>query len=353
MKLANRKVIAMLLAVLMVVGLAACGTAAPSAPAQSSAAAATAAATQPAATEAAKAADTTKAADTGKEMQKIAFIVADMANESQAFSSKQFQKYGKDYNFDVITLDAKGDAQAETQAVNNAVAQKVKAIFVNPNDINAIVPALAAAKKAGVVVGMFSSDLPKDKAENRDFFVGVNDNQAGEAAAKAFIDKFPNGANIVEIGGQSGHDAQIKRHDGFNNAIKGSKIKVIDYKACQQWATEQAMTIMEDMITKEGPKIDGIFCHWDNGATGVIQAMKAANMSGKFLVAVDGCRAGFDQVRKGDQSVTIMQNFTNMSKKSLELARKVINGEKVEQINFIPLDIVSKDNIDSFTPPEW
>jgi ABC-type sugar transport system substrate-binding protein len=285
--------------------------------------------------------------------QKIVFIAASMANESQAFASKQFQKYAKDYNFKVTVLDAKGDAQIETQCVNNAVAQGAKAIFVNPNDINAIIPALQKAKKAGVIVGMFSSDLPAKSASIRNFFVGVNDNMAGETAAKAFIKKFPNGANIVEIGGQAGHDAQIKRHDGFNNAIKGTKIKVIDYKACQQWSTDQAMAIMEDMITKEGPKIDGIFCHWDNGATGIIQAMKAANMTGKYLVAVDGCRAGFDQVRKGDQSVSIMQNFTNMTKKSLELARQALDGKKVTLINYIPLDAVTKSNIDTFTAPEW
>ncbi len=332
MRLASKNVIAMLLLVIMVISLAGCGNAAPAAPA---------------ATEA------PKPAEASAEVQKIAFIVADMANESQSFASKMFQKHAKEFNFEVTILDAKGDAQAETQAVNNAVAQGVKALFVNPNDINAIVPALEAAKKAGVVVGMFSSDLPGDKAAARDFFVGVNDNMAGEAAAKAFLDKFPNGANIVEIGGQSGHDAQIKRHDGFNNAIKGSKLTVIDYKATQQWATDQAMTIMEDMITKNGAKIEGVFVHWDNGATGAIQALKAAKMEGKFVVGVDGCRAGFDQVRAGDQSVTIMQNFENMTTKSLELARKVVDGEKVEQQNFIPLDIVSKDNIDTFTAPEW
>jgi ABC-type sugar transport system substrate-binding protein len=334
MKLANKKIIAMFLAVLIGVGLVACGSNT-SAPSEK-----TVTTSEP-------------TQEPSKELQKIAFIAADMANESQAFASKQFEKYAKEYNFEVTILDAKGDAQVETQCVNNAVAQGVKALFVNPNDINAIVPALEAAKKAGVVVGMFSSDLPKDKADMRDFFVGVNDNMAGEAAAKAFIDKFPDGANIVEIGGQSGHDAQIKRHDGFNNAIKDSKIKVIDYKACQQWATEQAMTIMEDMLTKEGDKIQGVFCHWDNGATGVIGAAKAANKEGLFIVGVDGNRAGFDQVRSGEQTVTIMQNFENMSKKSLELARQVVDGGKVETVNFIPLDIVSKDNIDTFTAPEW
>jgi len=287
----------------------------------------------------------------GKE--KIAFICADMANESQAFSSKMFQKYAGDYGFDVIILDAKGDAQTESQLVTNAIAQGVKAIFNNPNDINAIIPSLMQAKQVGIVVGMYSSDVAPANAQYRDFFVGVNDNMAGEAAGQAFINNFPNGAKIVEIGGQSGHDAQIKRHDGFNDRIAGGNLEVIDYKACQQWATDQAMAIMEDMIVKHGNTIDGVFVHWDNGATGVIGAAKAAGMDDLFIVGVDGNRAGFDQVREGIQSVTIMQNFENMTKKSLELARAVIDGKTVEPVNFIPLDIVSLENIDTFTAPEW
>ncbi|MBF4692159.1 sugar ABC transporter substrate-binding protein [Fusibacter ferrireducens] len=284
---------------------------------------------------------------------KVAFIAQNMATEAMAFAAKEFEKYGADYGFEVIILDAKGDAQINVQAVDNAVAQGVKAIFVTPNDINAIIPSLQSAKEAGVIVGMFSSDLPEGNHDARDFFVGVNDNQAGEAAAQAFINHFPDGANIVEIGGQAGHDAQNKRHDGFNNKLEGTNIKVIDYKATQQWATDQAMAIAEDMITKYGSEIDGIFCHWDNGGTGVIQALKAAKMDNVYLVAVDGCRAGFEQVKSGEQSVTIMQNFSNMTKKSLELAKDKLDGKEVESVNFIPLDIVDLDNIDTFTAPEW
>ena len=285
---------------------------------------------------------------------KIAFIAANMANESQAFSSKQFQKFGKDYGFEVVVLDAKGDTQTESQLVTNRIAQQFKAIFLNPNDINAIVPSVMKAKQAGVVVGMFSSDLAPANQKFRDFFVGVNDTMAGEAAGDAFLKKIPNGATIVEVGGQAGHDAQIKRHDGFNKKIKGSKIEVIDYKTPQQWSTAEAMAIMEDLVVKHGKKIQGVFCHWDNGVTGVAQAMKAANMmDGMFIVGVDGNRAGFDQVRKGTQSVTIMQNFEVMSKKSMEQARAVIDGKKVEPITFVPLDIVDAKNIDQFTPPEW
>lgn len=334
-----KRVMTLVLAIVLLVSLAACGSTA------------TTAATTKAAT---TAAGTTAAGTTAAGAKvKVAFICADMANESQAFSSRQFTKLGADYGFEVTILDAKADTQTESKLVTNCIAQGMKAIFLNPNDISAIVPSLMEAKKAGIVVGMFSSDLKTADQQYRDFFCGVNDTQAGEAAAKAFMDKFPTGATIVEIGGQSGHDAQIKRHDGFNNAIKGSKIQVIDYQAPTAWSTEQAQKIAEDMLVKEGDKIQGIFCHWDNGCTGIIQALKTAKKTGVFLVGVDGNKAGFAQVKDGSQSVTISQNFTNMTKKSLELARAVLDGKTVEKINFIPLDVITTANISQFPTPEW
>jgi len=288
-----------------------------------------------------------------QEKPKALFVVSNMANESQAFAAKQFLKYGPEFGFDMQTLDAKGDTQAESQIVSNAIAQKFKAVFVNPNDINAIVPSLIKAKQAGMVVGMFSSDLAPANQKYRDFFAGVNDTMAGQQAAAAFIKAFPNGAKIVEIGGQAGHDAQIKRHDGFNQAIKGTKIEVIDYKACAQWATDQAMAIMEDMIVKHGKDIQGVFVHWDNGATGVIQAAKAAGISNLFIVGVDGNRAGYVQVKNGVQSVSIAQDFTLMTKTDLGLARDVLAGKKPQAVNWVPLFAVNKDSIKSFDPPEW
>ncbi|MGA2546163.1 MAG: sugar ABC transporter substrate-binding protein [Rectinemataceae bacterium] len=288
---------------------------------------------------------------------KAAFVISNMANESQAFSSKQFLKFGAQYGFDMYTYDAKGDAQAESQIVTNCIAQKFKVIFLNPNDISAIVPSIIKAKAAGLVVGMFSSDLAPENQKYRDFFAGVNDTMAGQQAAQAFIKAFPNGAKIVEIGGQAGHDAQIKRHDGFNGdkGIKGSKIQVLDYKACQQWATDQAQAIMEDDLTKFGDQIQGVFVHWDNGATGVIEAAKAAGVSGLFIVGVDGNRAGYYQVQSGVQAVSIAQDFVLMTNTDLKLAQAVVAGKKVTPVNYVPLAVVDKKMIENggFDPPEW
>lgn len=284
----------------------------------------------------------------------IAFLPGTLANESQAYAAKMFEKHGPAYGFDVIILDSpNADAQIQAQNVNNCIAQGVDVIAVNPNDINAIVPSLMEAKAAGIVVCMYSSDLPEQFAQIRDIFCGVDDTMAGEVAAQAFIDKFPNGAKIVAIGGQAGHDAQIKRYQGFHKVIDGSNIEVLATQNCDAWATNDAMTRMEDFIVKFGDEIDGVFCHWDNGAAGIIQALENANMKGVYLVAVDGCRAGFQQILDNKQDITIAQSFENITKKTLEQAKKKLAGEEVVAVNFIPLDTIGQHNIKDYEMPEW
>ena len=82
-----------------------------------------------------------------------------------------FEKHAADYGFEIVILDGKGDAQIQAQVVSNAIAQHLTAIYINPNDINAIIPVLMQAKQAGLIVGMFSSDVPKGQESVRDFFV--------------------------------------------------------------------------------------------------------------------------------------------------------------------------------------
>ena len=321
----TKKIFALLLAILMVVGVFGCT---------------------------AKTTEEAAPAD-GAKTYKAAFITQALSNESQAYSWKQLQQYAPEYGFTVDVFEGQNDVQNEAKAVSTCIAQGYDAIFINPSDINAIVPSLMEAKEAGVVIGMFSSDLPAESQQYRDFFCGVDDTMAGQTAGQAFVDHFPDGATIVEVGGQAGHDAQIKRADGFRQVIDGTNITLLDSQNCSGWVTADAMAIMEDFIVKYGDQIQGVFCHWDNGATGVIEALKNAGMTDVYVVAVDGCRAGYDQVKSGAQAVCIGQSFTNMAIKSLECAKAKLTGGTFEAINFIPLDVVTSENVETLPYPEW
>ena len=286
----------------------------------------------------------------------LAFI-AQMQNPSQAFSWKMYQKNAPKYGFNVINLDNKGDVQTQTAAINSAVAQKVAAIAINPVDEAGYVPATTAAMGGGTVVCLSMVPPAESAINGSTCSVSVDDILGGKTAAEAIMHFFPNGATGVEIGGQAGHVAANNRHTGFTEGIAGKNITVLDYKNPTAWDTAQAQAIAEDMITKYGDKIQFIFCHWDNGATGVINALKAVNAdwaNNVLIIGVDGNKTGFEQVESWKNYISIAQNAETITSKVMEESMKFIKKDPTaEKKNIIPFDVITKETIGQYTAPEW
>jgi len=284
-------------------------------------------------------------------------FIAQIDNPSQAFSWKMYQKNAEKYGFNVKVCDNKGDVQQQTTCINDAVAQGVKAIAINPVDEAGYVPATKDAISKGVVVCLSMVPPAKEALDGSSCSVSVDDIKGGQTAADAIIAAFPNGAEGVEIGGQAGHVAATNRHTGFSEGIKGKNIKVLDYQQPSAWDTAEAQAIASDMITKYGDKIKFIFTHWDNGATGVINALKAANQpwtNDVMIIGVDGNKTGFQQVESWPNYISIAQNAETITSKVMEESKKFIDKDpSAVKENIIPFDIINKDTIKNFTPPEW
>lgn len=284
---------------------------------------------------------------------KVAFITQSKSNASQAYAATQFEKWAPEYGFTVQVFEDDYDPQKTVTAIGNCVAQGFDAICINPADPSAIINALDEAREAGVIVGLYSSELPEGFEDHRDFMCGTDDVMCGEVAAQTLMEAFPDGCNVVEVGGQSGHSAQIKRHDGFVNTISDN-INVLASQDCEQWLSDDAMAIMEDFIVQYGEEIDAVYCHWDVGATGCIEALKNAGMDGVYVIGVDGCMTGYDQVIEGTQALCIGQSFSQMTQDAFTCITKLLAGETLEDdVVWTALDIVTAETVNNFPYPEW
>lgn len=284
-------------------------------------------------------------------------FVAQIDNPSQAFSWKMYQKNAEKYGFNVAVCDNKGDVQQQTTCINDAVAQGTDAIAINPVDEAGYVPATKAAMEAGVVVCLSMVPPAEEARDGSTCSVSVDDIKGGNTAAEAIIAAFPDGATGVEIGGQAGHVAANNRHTGFTEGIAGKDITVLDYQNPSAWDTAEAQDIAQDMITKYGDQIQFIFTHWDNGATGVINALKAVNepwANEVMIIGVDGNKTGFQQVESWPNYISIAQNAETITSTVMEQSKKWIDKDaSAVKDNIIPFDIISKETIANFTAPEW
>jgi len=284
-------------------------------------------------------------------------FVAQIDNPSQGFSWKMYQKNAEKYGFEVSVCDNKNDVQQQTTCINDAVAAGAKAIAINPKDETGYVPATTAAMEGGVVVCLSMVPPAAEAIDGSTCSVSVDDVLGGNTAAEAILAAFPDGATGVEIGGQGGHVAATNRHEGFTQGIAGKNIEVLDYQNPTAWDTAEAQAIAEDMITKYGDQIKFVFTHWDNGATGVINALKAVNApwaNEVLIIGVDGNKVGFQQVESWPNYISIAQNAETITSKVMEQSMLWINKDSAAvKANIIPFDIINKDTIGNFTAPEW
>jgi len=281
------------------------------------------------------------------------FITQSLTNASQAFSASEFERLMGNHNIELSI--AGGDVDDNIASIERAIADNMDVIFINPNDIEAVVPALARAREAGIIVGLFSSQPPRPDYPF-DFFAGSDDVLGGIQAGEFVSTQFPNGANFVEVGGQAGHIAATSRHDGFRMGIAANIIELDSQFVPGPWVAAEARAIMEDFLVMYGDQIDIVWCHWDHGAGGVIEAVQAAGIdpTSIFIIGYDGNSTGYQQVQDGLQALSVGQSFTNMALESLKMARIMLDGGTIaDPINWVPVDMVTRDTINSFPWPAW
>ena len=298
----------------------------------------------------------TASTETSSKMYKVAVINADISTPVFAFMEKMFALHAPENNIEVVQFDGRGDTATQVQQLLDCITQGFDGVIIDPVDPAGVVPACKKVMEAGIPLATFSSDLPKENEADRTFCVTADDYQAGVIAAQSFMEHFPDGTSIVEVGGMAGYDAQIKRHNGFRDTIEGSNINVLDFQTCPTaWDANEAMDQMQNFIVKYGDQIQGIYCHWDGGLTGCFKALEAANMDATalFTLGIDGNQDGFQNVGSGLQDISLMQNFDTMTNACLALMAQAIQGQTVPSTTMPPWDIVTSETINTFTAPEW
>lgn len=337
----KKKLVTMMLTLTMVVSMIACGVKAEAAVEESSVE---------------EVSEEGAAEETEGKRWKVGVFSSNAATSTAAYYFSRFEEHAKDFDMDLYFFSADGDASRMSQQIIDCTNQGFDALIVNVYNPPSQIPAFKTAYEAGLKICCFSSDIADEGKQYREFFCAADNIQAGIAAGEAFVEAFPDGAKILEIGTVAGSDSQNKRSAGFREAIEGSNIEILETMNVQQVNPNDAMNIMQNYIIRYGEDgFDGVYCYWDAGLAGCIQAMEQAGIdpTTKFNVGVDGNKDGFLNVKEGAQAVSIAQDFNVMTRQCLELLDTVLKGGEVDEYNWKPWDVVTAENVDDFPMPEW
>jgi ABC-type sugar transport system substrate-binding protein len=284
-------------------------------------------------------------------LQRAAFITRNISDDAQYFTWREFERLAYDFGFEVSLYAGEYEPEVEFNGIVTAISEGYDAIFINPSYAEAVLPALTRAREVGIVVGMLVNDLPPEHQDERDFFIGTDYFEAAKLAGRFVVENFPYGANFVEVGGPADENMMLELHYGFREGIADENVQITEIGSQNTptgWNVFEAFALTRDFITRFEEEIDIVFTHWDEGATGVIEALQMSDVDSVFVIGIGGSRAGFEQVRAGTQLLSVGKNYTDMAALSLENARTLLDGGTVSEINIIHMNLITIDTIDDF-----
>ena len=284
----------------------------------------TACQSQPAATE-------EPAAEEAAGAAKIGLVVSTLNNPFFVSLKEGAEQKAKDMGMELVVLDSQNDPAQELANVEDLLTQGVSLILINPTDSDAVGNAIIAANNKNVPV------VTLDRGANQGEVVShiASDNVAGGVMAGEHIVSLLGGkGKVVELEGIAGTSAARDRGQGFNDAIADTEIEVVA-KQVADFDRTQGLTVMENILQAQ-PEIDAVFAHNDEMALG---AQKAIEASGREIIIVgfDATDDAVAAVKEGKMSATVAQQPSLIGELGVETAKKILDGESVE--DFVPVDL--------------
>ena len=326
-----KKLIALLLAAVMVFALCACG-------AKTEAPAAEAPAAEAPAAEAPAAAPVVK----------VGIAAPDVTHGWVAGVAYYAEKYCKDNNLEYkITTSA--DAAEMTAALQDLVAWGATVVVSWPQ-WTGMETALQEVIDAGIPVVNFDVDV---KCEGIYKVTGDNYDM-GYQSAKYITDKVGDSASIVVMDVPSSGSVCELRKEGFYaylDEINYDKTNVFEVQI-ESFARDDGLTVMADVLEKN-PQIDAVFSMDDETSIGSIQAITEAGRTDiKAITGGGGCQEYFGLIKANPESGACSALYSPlMIKDCLDVAIAVVNGETVDAVKVIPSQIVSAENVDEYLDP--
>jgi len=237
----------------------------------------------------------------------------------------------------------------QAQIIQDFITQKVDGLAISVADVAAMSKSIEAATAAGIPVITFDADAPGSK---RIAYIGTNNKEFGLALGKQLLKLRPDGGKYAMVSGGPGAKNLAERVDGVREALKGSKWTEVggsptycndDFALSIQQMTD-LRTATPDLAAIV--PVGGWPMFAPEGFKAFVSKSKKDIDSGKFtLVVADTLKMQLELLRDGYANALVGQRPFEMGEKSMDVLLAIKKGEKVPEIVYTGLDLVTKDNV--------
>ena len=175
--------------------------------------------------------------------------------------------------------------------------------------------------------------------------------ELGKLIVKYYEEKGSEPLNIAYIEGDSGSSYTINLTAGIHEVIdEYADITILNEAMYSNFDPAQAMTIMEDLITKYGDEIDLVVTQDGGMFQGAYNAIEAAGKLGQYGIICQGQDLIVkEKLLSGELYASVAQDPFQEGALAVETLIKKVKGESVDAWSYTPTGPIYAADVDNYS----
>jgi len=260
---------------------------------------------------------------------------------------KGIRERAQELGWEVVTVSANEDKAKQIAGVQDLIARGVKGILISPIDAVGVNAAYDAAKAANIPI---VSVARGSTSPNQTLHVAMDETQIGRDIAEWTAKTIGGEGKVAMLLGPSGVPTFRNLGDSYAQVMAGYPKIQVAFRADGPLTRERGIKQAEDALVAN-PDLKAIYAANDDVALGAMQAVLAADRSGKTIVTgMNGVPPALRAVKDGKLAMTVELNPVLWGRLGVDVLASYLKGEKVEPRVFIKHVIIDQTNIDAKLP---
>jgi len=265
----------------------------------------------------------------------------------------------KNAGVDIFLEAVESDQAAEPQlnACNTMLQKKPVAMITAAINSTILLPCLKQANEMKIPVVDLDNNLDpaitKKAGVDIAFHIGSDNEAAGAKGADYLVSSLGKDAKgpVLVIEGLSGNITGEKRARGFAEELKKQAPGLnIVASLPGDWDSLKAANITNDTLQRS-PDLIAIFCANDDMALGAVEAARSAGKDKIIVIGVDGNTNAVKSIKAGRLNASVAQLPYLVGMQAVEDVKKVLAGDKVPEMTYVPTLVLTKEIIEANKEP--
>lgn len=260
-----------------------------------------------------------------------------------------------DVKYELTIVDGKNDMAEQSNQIDNFITQKMDVIILNlvqTSSADAIIDKVVAANIPLVLInreplGDEGDESYKGILDNAKVcYVGADARQSGKFQGQIVADLEDhgdiNGDGVIKYimieGDPENPDAQYRTQFSVQTLVDaGYEVECLDDQV-GNWDQTKGQEICANALAQYGTDIEVVFCNNDGMALGAAAALQAAGRKvgeDVYLLGVDALDECQEMVKNGEMTGTVLNDHIGQSHKAVDVAIELLNGKDIQNYYWV------------------